>query len=41
MTYHFAYITFVWNYEHSYNLLQGMQKYVQENKILNLQYSMH
>ena len=32
MTYHFAYITFDWNYEHSYNLLQGMQKYVQENK---------
>ena len=32
MTYHFAYITFDWNYEHSYNLLQGMQKYVHENK---------
>lgn len=32
MTYHFACITFEWNYEHSYNLLQGMQKYVQENK---------
>lgn len=34
MTYHFAYITFDWNYEHSYNLLQGMQKYVHENKII-------
>ena len=32
MSYHFACITFEWNYEHSYNLLQGMQKYVQENK---------
>lgn len=36
MTYHFAYITFEWNYEHSYKLLQGMQKYIQKNTNIQL-----
>ena len=37
MTYHFAYITFEWNYEHSYKLLQGMQKYIQKNGSSNIE----